>query len=105
MLTKVLYRWVIFQLNLSGPILQILRSVSGEVGEKRSNCGVIAKNDLQIQRQATERLREYFAQPQLTEPVRTRPIERSFSETNYASDDDDNARIPSELRRRMPEPL
>ncbi|QRW23775.1 GTP-binding protein [Rhizoctonia solani] len=38
--------WIVFQLNMAGPLLAVLRTVSGEV-----------------QRQATDRLREHFREP------------------------------------------
>ncbi|KAF7966477.1 hypothetical protein HWV62_43561 [Athelia sp. TMB] len=67
--------WITVQLGLVGPLFQITRSVGGEV-----------------QRQASNRLREHFSQPALAEPVRTRRLQE-------AMDDD----IPErDLRRSQP---
>ncbi|TFK53774.1 root hair defective 3 GTP-binding protein [Heliocybe sulcata] len=65
--------WIIIKLNLVGPLVQITRTVGGEV-----------------QRQASNKLREHFTQPMLAEPVRTKPIEDAL--------EDDEVR--SEVRRR-----
>lgn len=50
--------YLIFQLGLTGPLIQISRTVGGE-----------------IQRQATTRLREHFSEPVVAQPVRTQPPE------------------------------
>ncbi|KAG5652873.1 Dynamin-like GTPase that mediates homotypic ER fusion [Sphagnurus paluster] len=65
--------YAIFTLGLTGPLLQVTRTVGGEV-----------------QRQATERLREQFAQPTLAQPV---------SRSNSSSHSDNGQR--EELRRRQ----
>lgn len=66
---------MIIQLNLVGPIMQITKTIGGEV-----------------QRQASNRLHEHFSEPVLAQPhaVRTRSVNDSFDED---STDD-------ELRRR-----
>ncbi|KAK0448843.1 RHD3/Sey1 [Armillaria borealis] len=50
--------YLIFQLGLTGPLIQISRTLGGEV-----------------QRQATTRLREHFSEPVLAQPVRTQSPE------------------------------
>ncbi|KAF8520478.1 RHD3/Sey1 [Hysterangium stoloniferum] len=55
--------WIIVQLNLVGPLLQVSRTVGNE-----------------IQRQATTRLREHFTQAQLAEPVGARKVQDTESE-------------------------
>ncbi|KAJ7739031.1 RHD3/Sey1 [Mycena maculata] len=66
--------YAIVQLGLVGPLFQITRTIGNEV-----------------QRQASTRLREHFATPVLTEPVRARAIKE---------EDDDEL-----LERRRPQPL
>jgi len=70
--------YVIVQLGLVGPLLQVTRTVGSEV-----------------QRQATNRLREQFSQPVLTEPVGTQPINDAFKDEDVTGD----------VRRRRGEPL
>ncbi|KAJ7217672.1 RHD3/Sey1 [Mycena pura] len=48
--------WAIVQLGLVGPLFQVTRTIGNEV-----------------QRQASARLREHFATPELTDPIRARP--------------------------------
>nr|GAT44302.1 predicted protein [Mycena chlorophos] len=67
--------YAIVQLGLVGPLLSITRTVGGE-----------------IQKQASNRLREHFSQPVLTEPVR--------NSTRRAVDEDDE---DGELARRRPQ--
>lgn len=66
--------YAIFQLGLSGPLLQVIRTVAGE-----------------IQRQAAQRLREHFAPPALTQPV---PAQRQEEFEN--GDSNGHARIKRE---------
>lgn len=68
--------WMIIKLGLVGPIMQVSRTVGGEV-----------------QRQATDRLRQHFSQPALTQRVTAKPVE-----TGIGSDDDGGLR--EELRQR-----
>ncbi|KXN90981.1 Protein SEY1 [Leucoagaricus sp. SymC.cos] len=66
--------WIINQLGLSGPLLQVSKTVVGE-----------------IQNQATNKLREYFSQPALAEPVRASPspsVSRSSSMREFYDDDE-----------------
>ncbi|KDQ57421.1 hypothetical protein JAAARDRAFT_130831 [Jaapia argillacea MUCL 33604] len=70
--------YTVLKLHLVGPLMQITKTIGGEV-----------------QRQATDRLREHFAQPTLAEPVRTRPLEDAL--------EDDEMR--HEVRRRRVQPL
>jgi len=72
------FAWIVFQLGLAGPLLQILQTLVGEV-----------------QRQATDRLRDHFSQPALTEPVRTQPLTRAMEEIEMDKD----------AQRRTTEPL
>jgi len=53
--------YAIIQLGLVGPLFQVSRTIGNE-----------------IQRQATNRLREHFAQPVLAEPIQTRQMEDAF---------------------------
>jgi len=80
--------WAIFKLNLVGPLTQVTRTLGNEV-----------------QRQASNRLREHFSQPQLAQPVSTRPIERAFERMSVNDDDYDGASEAVELQTRRPEPL
>lgn len=52
------------QLNLVGPLYQIIRTVTNEVSKSFLYCGH-GIDGIQIQRQASNRLREHFAQPHL----------------------------------------
>jgi len=70
--------YAIIQLGLVGPLFQVSRTIANE-----------------IQRQASNRLREHFAQPVLAEPVRGRPIEDAF----------ENDEVEGEVRRRRAEPM
>ncbi|KAL6300479.1 RHD3/Sey1 [Sparassis latifolia] len=69
--------YIIVQLGLVGPLFTLLRTVSTE-----------------IQRQATDRLREHFSQPVHAQPVRSRP-----SPVKYEADED------HELRHVKAEPM
>jgi len=76
-----LCRYVIVQLGLVGPLMQVTKTVAKEVS--RGVPSVLSEGDVesfQIQRQATDRLREHFAQPVLVEPSRTRSGEDSFED-------------------------
>ncbi|KAG8882818.1 Dynamin-like GTPase that mediates homotypic ER fusion [Tulasnella sp. 332] len=57
--------YAIIKMGLTGPLIQVTRTVTGEV-----------------QRQATQRLREHFSQPVLEAPVATRPISRLQSNSS-----------------------
>ncbi|KAJ7141334.1 RHD3/Sey1 [Mycena epipterygia] len=67
--------WAVVQLGLVGPLFQITRTIGNEV-----------------QRQASTRLREHFATPVLTEPIRARAMD-------IKEEEDDS------LERRRPQPL
>lgn len=70
--------WVIHQLGLSGPLLQMLKTIAGE-----------------IQNQATSRVREHFSQPTLTEPMRAPPAPlRSSSMRDFYDDEEHTWRQP-----------
>ncbi|PIL35938.1 hypothetical protein GSI_01598 [Ganoderma sinense ZZ0214-1] len=69
--------YVIVQLGMTGPVLQILKSLGGEV-----------------HRQVEGRLREHFSQPQITQPV------RASQPRNSTSVDEPE----KEIRRRKAEP-
>ncbi|EJD03026.1 root hair defective 3 GTP-binding protein [Fomitiporia mediterranea MF3/22] len=71
--------WIIIKLGLLGPLLQISKTVMNEV-----------------QHQATERLRQQFVAPVLTEPVQNGHSRKSYNDTDEES---------IELRRRRTEPL
>ncbi|CAK5281294.1 unnamed protein product [Mycena citricolor] len=73
LLLAVASGWVVVQLGLVGPLFQITRTIGGEV-----------------QKQASNRLREHFSQPVLTEPVRAQSIK---------SEEDES------FERRRPQPL
>jgi len=84
LLCTLLTAYAIVRLDLVGPLMHITRRVGHEV-----------------QRQATNRLREHFAQtaPALTRPVETRPIERAFEEMSI---EDEDAATTEIRRRRAP---
>ncbi|TDL25999.1 root hair defective 3 GTP-binding protein [Rickenella mellea] len=63
--------WVIIQLGLVGPLLQVSQTIANEV-----------------QRQAAARLREHFSQPQLEQPVRSRPMAETGIEMDELESDD-----------------
>ncbi|KAH8814531.1 RHD3/Sey1 [Flagelloscypha sp. PMI_526] len=63
LLLSIATGWVIIQLNLAGPLFSVVRTVTGEV-----------------QRQASNRLREHFSQPALEPPVRAYSEDRAFEE-------------------------
>ncbi|KAJ3509789.1 hypothetical protein NLJ89_g5032 [Agrocybe chaxingu] len=78
--------YITIQLGLVGPLFQVLRSVGAEV-----------------QRQATARLREAFAEPALAQPVRANTTSPAVSRAgSYMEDTDDEVR--HELRRRGTSP-
>ena len=60
-----LLRYLILRLGLAGPLLQVSKTVAGEVSfqERRSPLGRATDSIYQIQQQATTRLREHFSQP------------------------------------------
>lgn len=67
-------RYAIVQLGLVGPLYQVSRTLANEVSFFLL-CAYISVNSsrtLQLQRQATARLREHFREPILAEPVRAR---------------------------------
>ncbi|KAG5641514.1 Dynamin-like GTPase that mediates homotypic ER fusion [Asterophora parasitica] len=74
--------YAIVQLGLVGPLFQVSKTVGTE-----------------LQRQATNRLREHFAQPALTEPIPLRSRTQSTNSTASAYEDADDGR--EELRRRQ----
>jgi len=78
LLIALVTAYAIIQLGLVGPLFQVTRTIGNEV-----------------QRQASNRLREHFSQPTLTEPVRTRPIDDAF----------ENDEVADEVRRRRVEPI
>ncbi|KIM83177.1 hypothetical protein PILCRDRAFT_88083 [Piloderma croceum F 1598] len=78
LLIALVTTYAIIQLGLVGPLFQVTRTIGNEV-----------------QRQASNRLREHFSQPVLAEPVRTRPIEDAF----------ENDEVADEVRRRRVEPM
>ncbi|KAF9237576.1 RHD3/Sey1 [Melanogaster broomeanus] len=61
--------YAIAKLGLTGPLLQLSKTVAGE-----------------IQQQATNRLREHFSQEALEQPVRAKPIARATSTNSTSSD-------------------
>ncbi|KAI0829843.1 root hair defective 3 GTP-binding protein [Trametes gibbosa] len=63
--------WIIIQLGMVGPVLQIVKTLGGEV-----------------HRQVEHRLREHFTQPQLAQPVRA----SSSRSSTYREDEDDKGR-------------
>jgi hypothetical protein len=63
-------RFAIIQLNLAGPLLAVTRTVTGEVLYSAQTRSSLLTRPLQIQRQATARLREHFSQPVDTAPPR-----------------------------------
>jgi len=69
--------WMIIKLGLAGPLLHVSRTVGSEV-----------------QRQATDRLRQHFSQPALTQPVSERLVGTG------ADSDDDEGGLREELRQR-----
>jgi hypothetical protein len=78
LLIALVTAYAIVQLGLVGPLFQVSRTIGYE-----------------IQRQASNRLREHFAQPVLAEPVRARPIEDAF----------ENDEVEETVRRRRAEPM
>ncbi|KAH8119299.1 root hair defective 3 GTP-binding protein [Phellopilus nigrolimitatus] len=80
LLCAIVTAWAIVQLGLVGPLMQVSRTLGNE-----------------MQRQATERLRQHFSTPLLTEQVQD-----STSQDFYDAEDDET---PIELQRRRPEPL
>ncbi|KAL5523821.1 SEY1 [Sanghuangporus baumii] len=79
LLCAVATAWIVIKVGLAGPLMQLTGTLANEV-----------------KRQVTQRLREHFSTPLLTEPIQ---IERNH--TTY--DDEDDSSI--ELRRRRAEPL
>lgn len=55
MLTRFIFSYVVYSLNLAGPLMQVGKTVGNEV-----------------YRQGQERLREHFSQP--PQPVRAQPV-------------------------------
>ena len=84
--------YVIFKLGLSGPLLHLATTVTNEVSISfvSQDCNSrLMRSFYQVQKQATERLKEHFAAPVLNQPS------RNGTSVNY--DDDDRNDI--ELRK------
>ncbi|KAI9571146.1 RHD3/Sey1 [Boletus coccyginus] len=71
LITMVTAAYIIAKLGLTGPLLQLCKTVAGE-----------------IQQQVTDRLRDHFSQPAVEQPVRAKPSRaRSLHPTNSTSTD------------------
>jgi len=63
-------RWAIIKLGLVGPLMQVTRTVGNEV-----------------QRQASERLRQHFAQPLLTQPISANRTDNTYDDEMIVDED------------------
>ena len=94
-------RWAIIKLGLVGPLMQVTRTVGGEVCDTlpyihiRSQLTIVLT---QLQRQATDKLRQHFANPELSRPIEMRPMDSA----SHGGFEDEDSR---ELRRQRTEPL
>ncbi|KAH7927542.1 root hair defective 3 GTP-binding protein [Leucogyrophana mollusca] len=78
LLTALASAYAIIKLGLTGPLIQVSRTVAGEV-----------------QRQASQRLREHFSQPMLAQPVRASSVGSDYEED----------RDQDQVLKRRPEPM
>ncbi|TRM70209.1 RHD3/Sey1 [Schizophyllum amplum] len=73
LLISLVSAYIIVQLGLTGPLFQVLRTITNEV-----------------QRQASARLREHFSQPMLAEQLRATPIVREEEDVTKRQSTDPN---------------
>jgi hypothetical protein len=90
--------YIVFQLRLAGPIMSVGKTVLGEVSLLPLLLRPETNSQMQVQNQATLKLREHFSEPQLAAPVATRAPQRQGSTYTTNSTLVDEAEDEVELR-------